>query len=235
MSLVVDVVIPARDEAESLPAVLAALPRSGDGWQLRRVCVVDNGSRDATAAVAVRAGAEVVSEPIAGYGLACLAGIAALRADPPDAVAFLDADHSDDPGELPRLLAPLVAGEAELVIGARVPGRREPGAFTPVQSFGNALAGALLRVFWGIAATDLGPFRVIRWQTLEALAMRDRDFGWTAEMQARAAHQRRAIREVPVSYRRRPRGRSKIAGTLTGSVRAGWKIVTTLIRVRLGG
>ena len=232
--LTLDILIPARDEADSLPMLLAELPRAGAGWRVRRVVVIDNGSRDATARVAIAAGADVVAEPIAGYGRACLAGIAHLRDSPPDVVAFLDADHSDDPRDLPALLAPLVAGEAELVVGSRVLGEREPGAFTPAQEFGNALASALLRLFWGVRATDLGPFRAIRWTTLEALGMRDRDFGWTVEMQARAARLGRVTREVPVSYRRRRHGRSKIAGTLVGSVRAGVKILATLARVRLG-
>ena len=227
--------IPARDEAAALPLVLAGLPRAGEGWRLRRVVVVDNGSRDETAAVARAGGCEVVTEPVAGYGRACLAGLARLRAAPPDVVAFVDADHSDDPRDLPSLVAPLVAGEADLVIGSRVLGQREPGAFTPVQAFGNALASALLRALFGLHATDLGPFRAARWAALERLHMRDQDFGWTVEMQARAARARLGIREVPVSYRRRRHGRSKIAGTLTGSVRAGWKILTTLVRVRLGG
>lgn len=229
------VVIPARDEALALPGVLAALPRVGVGWRVRRVVVADNGSRDRTAEVAREAGAEVVSEPRAGYGRACLAALAALRRDPPRVVVFLDADHSDDPGELPSLLAPLLAGEADLVIGSRVLGEREPGAFTPVQALGNALASAMLRAFWGVRATDLGPFRAVRWTALESLRMRDRDFGWTAEMQARAAHAGLRTVEVPVRYRRRRAGRSKVAGTVRGSVRAGWKIVTTLLRVRLGG
>ena len=233
--ILVDVVIPARDEAESLPGVLAAIPREGYSWRVRRIVVVDNGSGDATAAVARAGGADVVREPVAGYGMACLAGIASLRSAPPDAVVFLDADHSDDPSELSSLLAPLVSGAADLVIGSRVLGVREAGAFTPVQAFGNWLASRLLRLFWGVRATDLGPFRVILWPALELLGMHDRDFGWTAEMQARAARAGLRTVEVPVSYRRRPSGRSKIAGTVTGSVRAGWKIVTTLLRVRLGG
>ena len=233
--LTLDVIIPARDEAESLPLVLADLPRAGEGWIVRRVIVVDNGSHDDTAAVARAAGAEVVSEPVAGYGRACLAGLAALSADPPGAVAFLDADHSDDPRELPAVLQPLLAGEADLVIGSRALGAREAGAFTPVQAFGNALAARLLGWLWGVRATDLGPFRVVRWDTLERLRMRDRDFGWTVEMQARAAHMGFRVCEVPVSYRRRRHGRSKIAGTLAGSARAGWKILGTLVRVRLGG
>ena len=235
MSLLVDVIIPARDEADSVAAVLAAIPRWGEGWRVRRVVVVDNGSRDATGDVARAGGADVVGEPVAGYGRACLSGVASLRSAPPWAVVFLDADHSDDPGELPSLLAPLISGAADLVIGSRVLGAREAGAFTPVQSFGNWLAARLLTLFWGVRATDLGPFRVIVWPALESLGMRDRDFGWTAEMQARAARAGLRMVEVPVSYRRRRHGRSKIAGTVTGSVRAGWKIVTTLVRVRLGG
>jgi glycosyltransferase involved in cell wall biosynthesis len=233
--LTVDLIIPARDEADSVAAVIAAVPREGDGWRVRRIVVVDNGSRDTTAAVARAAGAEVVSEPVAGYGRACLSGIASLRSAPPQAVAFLDADNSDDARELPLLLAPLLHEAADLVIGSRVLGNRETGAFTPVQEFGNSLASRLLRSFFGLRATDLGPFRVIRWPALESLGMRDRDFGWTVEMQARAARAGLRTVEVPVSYRRRRHGRSKIAGTLTGSVRAGWKIVATLVRVRLGG
>jgi len=218
-----------------LPFVLAGLPRAGEGWRVRRVVVVDNGSRDDTAEVARALGAEVVSEPVAGYGRACLAGLAALRASMPDVVVFVDGDHSDDPADLPALLVPLVAGEAEMVIGARVASRREPGAFTPVQALGNVLASFLLRLFWGARATDLGPFRAVRWLTLESLGMRDRDFGWTVEMQARAAARGARTVEVPVSYRRRRQGRSKIVGTLSGSARAGMKILATLVRVRLGG
>ena len=233
--LTLDILIPARDEAAALPLVLGGLPRAGEGWRVRQVVVVDNGSRDGTADVARANGAGVVHEPVAGYGRACLAGLAFLRTTPPDAVVFLDADHSDDPRELPRLVMPLLRGDAVLVIGSRTLGEREPGAFTPVQAFGNALAGALLGLFWGVRATDLGPFRAIRWDALESLGMRDRDFGWTVEMQARAARARLATVEVPVSYRRRRRGRSKIAGTFTGSLRAGTKILGTLVLVRLGG
>src|SRR5262245_39888155 len=141
----IDVLIPARDEAKALPLVLADLPRTGDGWRVRRVVVVDNGSCDTTSEVARAGGAEVVREPVAGYGRRCLAGLAHVRTAPPDAIVFLDADHSDDPRELPQLLRPLVSGEAELVIGSRVLGTREQGAFTPVQALGNRLAPALLR------------------------------------------------------------------------------------------
>ncbi|MEQ1832815.1 MAG: glycosyltransferase family 2 protein [Candidatus Eisenbacteria bacterium] len=230
--LTIDVLIPARDEAAALPLVLADLPRTGDGWRVRRVVVVDNGSRDGTADVARAAGAEVVTEPVPGYGRACLAGLAHMAACPPDVVVFLDGDHSDDPADLPALLVPLATRQAELVIGSRVRGEREPGAFTPVQEFGNRLSSLLLRWLWGVEATDLGPFRAIRWSALQALRMRDPDFGWTVEMQARAAHEGVPSVEVPVRYRRRRRGRSKIAGTLVGSVRAGYKILATIARVR---
>ena len=232
--LTLDIIIPARDEAESLGLVLAALPRWGAGWRVRQVVVVDNGSRDGTAAVAASYAVDVVSEPKAGYGRACLSGIAALRSAPPGAVVFLDADNSDDPGDLPLLLGPLLEGAADMVIGSRVLGTREAGALTPVQEFGNRLSSRLLRLFFGMRATDLGPFRVILWPALESLGMRDRDFGWTVEMQARAARAGLRTVEVPVSYRRRRHGRSKVAGTLTGSVRAGWKILVTLVRVRMG-
>jgi glycosyltransferase involved in cell wall biosynthesis len=228
------IVIPALDEERALPGVLAAIPRAGDGWRVREVVVADNGSSDRTAEVARTAGATVVSEPRRGYGAACLAALAHLRRTPPGGVAFLDADGSDDPSELGALLAPLVRGEAELVIGSRVLGEREPGSFTPVQTFGNHLSAALMRLLFGARFTDLGPFRAIRWDAYERLGMRDRDFGWTVEMQTRALRARLACAEVPVRYRRRRAGRSKIAGTLRGSAAAGVKIIATLLRVRLG-
>ncbi len=233
--LAADVLVPALDEEAALPRVLEALPRAGEGWRVRRVVVVDNGSTDRTAEVARAAGAEVVSEPRRGYGAACLAGLAHLRRDPPGAVVFLDADHSDDPADLPLLLAPLAAGAADLVIGSRVLGARERGAFTPAQEFGNRLAAALMRLLYRARFTDLGPFRAIRWEALEALGMRDRDYGWTVEMQVRALRAGLRCEEVPVAYRRRRLGRSKVSGTIRGVIGAGWKILSTLARVRLGG
>lgn len=233
----VAVVIPALDEEGSIAAVIAALPRSAAGtapFRLREIVVVDNGSADRTAEVACAAGAAVVREPRRGYGSACLAGLDRLRRDPPDIVAFLDGDGSDDPAELPAIVQPLVRGDAELVIGSRLLGHAEPGSLTPAQRFGNRLAAALLHRLFGLSATDLGPFRAIRWPALDSLAMRDRDFGWTVEMQARAARAGLRVVEVPVRYRRRT-GRSKISGTVRGVFGAGWKILFTIARVRLGG
>lgn len=240
--MIVDLVIPALDEAGPIAGVLGDLPRPGaalggaaTGCTLRRIVVVDNGSRDRTAEVARAAGAVVVQEPRRGYGQACLAGIAHLAADPPDVVVFLDADHSDDPADLPLLLAPLLRDAPDLVIGSRVLGLRERGAFTPVQRFGNWLSAALIRMLWREQVTDLGPFRAIRWGALMRLSMRDRDYGWTVEMQTRAFAAGLRVVEVPVSYRRRRLGRSKVAGTMRGVWGAGTKILWTIARVRLGG
>ena len=224
------VVIPALNEERPLGQVLAELPRSA----VHEIVVVDNGSSDRTAEVARAAGATVVREPRRGYGAACLAGLAHLRSRPPEVVAFLDADGSDDPAQLAEVLAPILEGRADLVIGSRVRGGHEPGSLTAVQMAGNRLAVALLGLLFGAHYTDLGPFRAIRWGALERLAMRDPDYGWTVEMQARAARAGLRSVEVPVRYRRRL-GRSKISGTLRGVLGAGWKILFTIARVRLGG
>jgi len=219
----VDAIIPALNEAAAVGQVLDAIPRP----LVRRVIVADNGSTDDTARVAREHGAVVISESRRGYGAACLKAIEALRDDPPDVVLFLDADLSDDPTEAARVLAPILEGRAELVVGSRVLGTPDPGALTPHARFGNWLATRLLFVLYGARYTDLGPFRAIRYESLLLLGMRDRDFGWTVEMQIKAA--RRGLRhtEVPVRYRRRT-GRAKISGTLGGSVRAGVKILGTV-------
>jgi glycosyltransferase involved in cell wall biosynthesis len=218
------VVIPVLDEALTLPGVLGAIPRE---W-VAEVVVVDNGSRDGSAEVARAAGATVILEPHRGYGAACLAGIAALRGRPPRVLAFLDGDGSDDPRELPRVVAPILEGRADLVIGSRVQsGGRD--ALTPVQRFGNQLATGLLWIGFGARFTDLGPFRAIAWDALERLRMRDRDFGWTVEMQVKAARRGLRTREVPVRYRRRAGGSpSKISGTVRGTILAGTKILGTI-------
>lgn len=225
-AVTIDVVIPAFNEASSLPAVLADVPRP----PVRRMVVADNNSTDATAAVARAGGAEVVAAPRQGYGSACLAGLAHLRrSGPPEIVVFLDADHSDHPEELPAVIAPIVRGNADLVIGSRVLGEREPGALLPQARAGNRVACLLIRVLYRHRYTDLGPFRAIRWSSLEKLGMRDPDFGWTAEMQVKALRHALRVAEVPVRYRRRV-GVSKITGTLTGTLRAGHKILWTVFR-----
>lgn len=227
----VDVVIPAFNEEASLPRVLAALPRD----LVRRVVVADNNSRDRTAAVAAAGGAVVVPAPVQGYGSACLAALAHLRASgPPAIVVFLDADFSDHPDELPSLIAPLLAGQADLTIGSRVLGNREKGALLPQARAGNLVACTLIRLLYGYRFTDLGPFRAITWPALEKLEMRDPNFGWTAEMQVKALRRGLRVAEVPVSYRKRI-GTSKITGTLSGSVRAGYKILLTVFRYAWSG
>ena len=223
----VGVVIPARNEAAALPEVLAAiLP------QVAEVVVVDTASTDGTPEIARSRGALVVEEPRRGYGRACLAGIAALS-PAVDTVLFMDADAADRPEDLARLLAPIAAGEADLVIGARTMGV-ERGALTPQQVFGNALACRLIRLIWGVRYTDLGPFRAIRRDALARLSMRDETWGWTVEMQVRAARLGLRVREVPVGYRRRI-GQSKISGTLSGTVRAGVKILWVIGAEALDG
>lgn len=230
MSKAIDVVIPALNEERSLPLVLAGLPRP----PVRRVVVADNGSSDATARVAREGGAEVVDAPRRGYGSACLAALDHVRrTGPPDIVVFVDADWSDHPEELPRLIAPIVAGEADLVIGSRILGSREPGALLPQARAGNLIACGLIRLLYGHRFTDLGPFRAVRWDALERLGMSDPNFGWTAEMQVKALRKGLRCAEVPVSYRRRV-GVSKITGTVTGTVRAGYKILWTVLRYSRG-
>jgi len=232
--VIVDAVIPALDEEEALPGVLADLRATA----VRRVVVVDNGSRDATVAVARAGGAEVVAEAHRGYGAACLAGIAACRAHAPraDVLVFLDADGSDDAGELERLVAPIAEGRADFVIGSRVldGAHVERGALSPQARAGNLVATLLIRALYGARHSDLGPFRAIRFDALERLQMRDLDFGWTAEMQVKAIRRGLRVAEVPASWRRRRGGRSKISGTVRGVIGAGYKILTTIARHSIG-
>lgn len=221
-------ILPARNEAISLPAVLARVPKG-----VGRVLVVDNGSTDRTGAVARAGGAEVILEPVPGYGRACLAGLAHLAPAPPAFVAFADADGSDGVQNLETLLAPLRAGEADLVLARRVPDG--PGALSPQQRFGNWLATRLIRLCWGYTYGDLGPMRAVSWPALQRLAMRDPDFGWTVEMQIRALQVGLRVREVPLPYYARLAGTSKISRTAWGVVRAGSKILWVIGRERARG
>jgi glycosyltransferase involved in cell wall biosynthesis len=219
------VVIPAVDEEAAIGRVVAEIPTS-----VAEVIVVDNGSRDRTAAIARSLGARVVPEPRRGYGQACLTGIAA--AGRADVIAFLDGDYSDYPGQLVDVLAPIVAGEADLVIGSRHLGRRATGAHPLHAILGTRLCVGLMNLLFGTRATDLGPFRAITREALERLEMRDRSFGWTVEMQVKAALHGLRVVEVPVDYRPRI-GQSKVSGTLSGTVRAGAAILGTLARYKL--
>jgi glycosyltransferase involved in cell wall biosynthesis len=214
----VTLLIPARNEAQSLPRVLAAVPPEVD-----RVVVVDNGSSDATAAIAREGGALVVTEARLGYGRACLAGLRALGQAPPQIVVFADADGSDDLSRLVQLIAPIAAGDADLALTQRIP--VTPDALTPQQRFGHWLTTRLIHLFWGERFQDLGPMRAITWRALERLQMRDTGFGWTVEMQIKAVRAGLRIREIAAPYHRRFAGKSKISGTLIGSIRAGIKIL----------
>ncbi|MEX1224749.1 MAG: glycosyltransferase family 2 protein [Pirellulales bacterium] len=223
------VVIPALNEERSLPLVLGDLPELG------RVIVVDNGSSDATAAVAAKRGATVVHEPQRGYGAACLRGLAEIELGihagqpPPSIVVFLDADYSDHPELLPQLVQPIVVGVADFVLGSRLLGQREPGAMPPQSVYGNRFACLLMRILFGVRYTDLGPFRAIEYGSLRALEMADQNFGWTIEMQVKAAVAGLRHLEIPVPYRNRI-GASKISGTVKGTILAGSKILYTIAK-----
>ena len=219
----VTVIIPALNEERAIEYVLSAVPP----W-VSRVVVVDNGSTDRTAEVAAACGATVVHEPRRGYGAACLAGLATL--DAKDIVVFLSGDHSDDPSEMDRLVDPIRRDEVDLVIGSRVLGNAEPGSLSLPQRVGNVLASTLLSRIWRVTCTDLGPFRAIGVRTWSRLVMGDLGYGWTVQMQARAAGMGLRVMEIPVRYRRRIAGKSKISGTVRGTVGAGVKILGTLAR-----
>jgi glycosyltransferase involved in cell wall biosynthesis len=218
------VIIPVFNERDSLPLVVADIP----GGLVDEILVVDNGSTDGTDRIANGLPVRLVRETRRGYGSACLAGLAALEASPPEVVVFLDGDYSDHPEEMPSLLAAIAAG-ADLVIGSRTLGHAEPGALLPQARFGNLLACFLIRLLYGHRYTDMGPFRAIRWSACRRLKMRDTNFGWTCEMQVKALKEGLRVAEVPVSYRRRV-GVSKITGTVSGTLRAGYKILWTIAR-----
>lgn len=235
--LKVSVLIPALNEEGAIGVVvseLVALAGPDGKRYLDEVVVGDNGSTDRTADVARAAGATVVAAPVRGYGSACLAGMAHLRRrpkGPPDVVVFVDGDGSNVAAELPDLVAPIAAGRADLVIGSRVR-RAEPGSLTPPQRFGNELASFMLRRLYRAETTDLGPFRAIAWPALMQLRMEDPNYGWTVEMQVKAAKAGLRVAEVDVQNRPRIAGESKVAGTVRGVVGAGYKIIWTILRYR---
>jgi glycosyltransferase involved in cell wall biosynthesis len=223
MSPKISVIIPAYNEEESLPHVLNDLPQD----RLHQIIVVDNHSTDRTPEVARENGATVVHEKRRGYGQACLSGMAAL--DHPDIVVFLDGDYSDFPEEIDLLLEPILKGEADFIVGSRMILKESRQALLPQARYGNQLAVFLIRLFFGYRFTDLGPFRAIRYESLQAIGMRDKNFGWTVEMQIKAVQKGLRIREIPVRYRMRI-GVSKITGTVSGTLKAGTKIIYTIFK-----
>jgi glycosyltransferase involved in cell wall biosynthesis len=221
----VALVIPVIDESATIAGVVRAVPRD----VVDDVIVVDGGSRDDTVAVAQAAGARVIVEPRAGYGAACLAGVHA--AADCAVIAFIDGDGSDDPADLARLVAPILAGEQDFVIGSRAGGAREAGSMGAHQLLAGRLAGLAMRALYGVRYTDMGPLRAIRRDALERLAMRERTYGWNLEMQMRAARAGLRILELPVAHRNRAGGASKVAGSLRGTLKASWNLATTFVRV----
>ena len=223
---IVDVIIPAFNEEKSIAQVIGDIPGI-----VRHVVVANNNSTDRTAEVATAAGAQVVFEPQKGYGKACLTAMDWIKQQEvqPDILVFLDGDYSDYPQELELLIAPILRGKAELVIGSRSLGQREAGSMTLPQVFGNALATILMRWMYGAKFSDLGPFRAVHWGQLLALGMVDQNFGWTIEMQIKAHQAGLRHQEVPVRYRKRI-GVSKVSGTLKGVIGAGYKIIFTIFK-----
>jgi glycosyltransferase involved in cell wall biosynthesis len=219
----VSVIIPTRNEVSAISRVLADLPAN----LVNEVLVVDSNSTDGTAEIAAKMGACVVHEPRRGYGRACLTGLAC--ADAPDVVVFLDGDYSDRPSELPILLAPIIEGRADITLGSRLQGRRSAGALPWHQVLGNRLAASLIRLLYGLEITDLGPFRAGRAEVLRALALEETTYGWAVEMILKGALQGCRIVEVPVSYHPRI-GKSKISGTLKGTIGAAWFILSLIVR-----
>lgn len=219
----VSVVIPTHNEAQAIGRVLADLPSD----LVTEVIVVDSNSTDGTPDVARRMGAKVIEEPRRGYGRACLTGLANTKN--PDVIVFLDGDYSDRPSELPIILAPIIDGRADITLGSRCNGKSNPGALLWHQSFGNRLAAGLIRRLYGVNLTDLGPFRAGRADVLSALALEETTYGWAVEMILKGAIAGVRIVEVPVSYYPRI-GKSKISGTLKGTVGAAWFILSLIVR-----
>ena len=227
---IIDVVIPAFNEQESIAYILKDMPMD---W-VREVVVVNNNSTDDTVKRASAGGAIVLDEPRQGYGYACLKGIDFLqkKTSPPDIIVFMDADYSDHPEELPLVVAPIIEDNMDMVIGSRALGKREKKSMMPQQIFGNWLATTLIRWFYGAKFTDLGPFRALKFNRLLELNMQDKTYGWTVEMQVKAARKKYRFTEVPVNYRERI-GVSKVTGTIKGTILAGYKIIFTIFKYAL--
>ena len=229
MAPIIKVIIPAYNEAESIGKVIKQIP----GY-VNEIIVVNNNSTDETAKNAKQSGAIVLTELSSGYGNACLKGINYIKQQvkKPDIIVFLDGDFSDYPEELTKIIAPIIDRDVDFVLGARVKNLREKGAMQPQQIFGNWLATFLMRLFYKSKFTDLGPFRAIKYETLQSLKMQDPTYGWTVEMQLKILKQKHVYREIPVKYRNRI-GVSKVSGTLKGSIFAGIKILTWIIKYSL--
>lgn len=230
MRPIIDVIIPAFNEETAVGNVIADIPKD---W-VREIIVCNNGSTDDTEEVARAAGATVLFQPLKGYGNACLKGMEHVankpKSEQPDIIVFLDADYSDHPEELIKLVEPIMKREMDMVIGSRALGQLEKGAMMPQQIFGNWLATTLIKLFYGYQFTDLGPFRAIKYDKLVEMGMTDKTFGWTVEMQVRAAKMGLNTCEVPMTYRKRI-GVSKVSGTVKGTILAGHKILWTIFKL----
>jgi glycosyltransferase involved in cell wall biosynthesis len=225
---VIDVIIPAFNEESSIESVVNDIPKEA----VRHILVCNNGSTDSTAENARKAGATVVDQPLPGYGNACLKGIEYIKEleDKPDIVVFLDGDYSDYPEELPEITKPIIEADYDLVIGSRTKGKLEKGSMMPQQIFGNWLATTLIKMIYNYEFSDLGPFRAIKYSRLMEINMIDKNFGWTVEMQVKAAKYKLKCIEVPVKYRKRI-GTSKVSGTIRGTFLAGHKILWTIFKL----
>lgn len=225
--MIIDIIIPALNEEKSIGKVLEEIRHP----EVRNIIVVNNGSTDRTAEVARANGAVVLDQPLKGYGWACLKGIAHANneSQPADVIVFMDADHSDYPEEIELLISPFRTRNVDLVIGSRENAQRQKGSMTVPQIFGNRLATFMIKVIYKHRFTDLGPFRAIRLDKLNALKMNDKTYGWTVEMQVKALRQKMNCEEVPVKYRPRI-GVSKVSGTVKGTILAGYKIITTILK-----